>query len=41
MNLGIITFHRSINYGAVLQAYALKKFIEKNNINVNHLYCVK
>lgn len=35
MNLGIITFHRSINYGAVLQAYALRRFIEKNNINVN------
>lgn len=28
MKTGIITFHRAINYGAVLQAYALKKTIE-------------
>ena len=25
MKLGIITFHRAKNYGAVLQAYALNK----------------
>lgn len=28
MEIGIITFHRAINYGAVLQAYALEKFIK-------------
>jgi hypothetical protein len=27
--IGIITFHRTINYGGVLQAYALKKTIEQ------------
>ena len=27
MNLKILTFHRAINYGAVLQAYALYRFI--------------
>lgn len=29
MKIGIITFHRAINYGAVLQAYALKRKIEE------------
>ena len=24
MKVGILTFHRALNYGAVLQAYALK-----------------
>lgn len=28
MKIGIITFHRAINYGAVLQTYALQKFLE-------------
>lgn len=28
MKIGILTFHRAYNYGAVLQAYALKKVIE-------------
>lgn len=28
-NCGIITYHRAHNYGAVLQAYALKKVIDK------------
>jgi len=27
--IGIITFHRAVNYGALLQAYALEKAIEK------------
>lgn len=31
MNIGIITFHRSHNYGSVLQAYALQKWLLKNN----------
>lgn len=30
MNIGIITFHRARNYGAVLQAYALMTYINKN-----------
>ncbi len=29
MKVGILTFHRAINYGAVWQAYALKKHIEE------------
>ena len=29
MKVGIITFHRAINYGAILQAYALKKKIDE------------
>ena len=29
MKIGIITFHRAVNYGAVLQAYALQEIIEK------------
>lgn len=28
MKIGILTFHNAYNYGAVLQAYALQKFIE-------------
>ena len=27
MKIGILTFHRAHNYGAVLQAYALKEFL--------------
>lgn len=30
MKIGIITFHRAISYGAVLQAFALKKFLTDN-----------
>ena len=29
MKIGILTFHRAHNYGAVLQCYALKKTLEK------------
>jgi hypothetical protein len=29
MKIGIITFHRAVNYGAVLQAYALQHVLEK------------
>lgn len=29
MKIGILTFHRAINYGAVLQCYALTKVLEK------------
>ena len=31
MRIGIITFHRAINYGAVLQTYALQKFLNVSN----------
>lgn len=34
MKIGILTFHWATNYGAVLQAYALKTTIEKYNDNV-------
>jgi len=34
MNIGIITFHSAHNYGAMLQAFALQKYI-KNNYNCN------
>lgn len=35
MKIGIITFHRAINYGASLQTYALKKVIENNTSKVD------
>lgn len=35
MKIGILTFHRAINYGAFLQAYALKKFIESLGYDVS------
>lgn len=31
--IGIVTFHRAVNYGAVLQAYALQKSMEKLGVN--------
>lgn len=34
MKIGILTFHRAVNYGASLQAYALKKYIEKQKLDV-------
>lgn len=46
--IGIITFHRAHNYGAVLQAYALQKaikklgynvgFVDKQNVNIRNAY---
>lgn len=30
--VGIMTYHRANNYGAVLQAYALQKYLEKQNV---------
>ena len=33
-NIGIITFHCSYNYGSVLQAYALQKYLIKQGYNV-------
>lgn len=32
--VGIITFHNSVNYGAVMQAYALQKFLLMNGYDV-------
>lgn len=29
MNIGILTYHNAINYGAVLQAYALQEVIKR------------
>jgi len=37
MKVGIITFHRALNYGAVLQAYALGKALRNNNIDAKIL----
>lgn len=34
MKIGIITFHWATNYGAVLQAYALQKYLAKEGYNV-------
>ena len=33
MYIGILTYHRSHNYGALLQAYALKRFLNKQGYN--------
>lgn len=35
MKIGILTFHNAHNYGAVLQAYALKKFLKKKYTDVS------
>lgn len=35
MKIGIVTFHRSFNYGAFLQAFALKSFLERKGHNVS------
>ena len=32
--VGIITFHKSLNYGSALQAWALSRFLMKRNHNV-------
>lgn len=37
MKIGIITFHRAVNYGAVLQAYALQTMIQKLGADVEIL----
>ena len=33
-NVGIITFHKSLNYGSALQAWALSKFLSEREYNV-------
>lgn len=37
MNLGILTFHRAHNYGAMLQAYALKHILTQKGHNVEFI----
>ncbi len=37
MKIGILTFHRSHNYGAVLQAYASKTYLNSKNIGTVRL----
>lgn len=34
MKIGILTFHRAVNYGALLQAYALYEFLEASGHDV-------
>ena len=34
MTIGILTYHRAINYGAFLQVFALKNFLEQEKHNV-------
>ncbi|SFE81965.1 hypothetical protein [Thermophagus xiamenensis] len=34
MNIGILTFQHSINFGAQLQCFALQKFLESKGFNV-------
>lgn len=42
MNIGIITFHNAVNYGAVLQCYALKEYLKIHGGNVYVVnYCNK
>lgn len=35
MRVGILTFHRAENFGAVLQCYALQKFLEREGYDVS------
>ncbi|MFR2776306.1 MAG: polysaccharide pyruvyl transferase family protein [Anaerostipes sp.] len=35
MRVGILTFQFANNYGALLQAYALKEYIQREDVNVN------
>ena len=43
MRIGIVTFHRAVNYGAVLQAYALQKKLESygNQVDIIDYRCGK
>lgn len=34
MKIGILTFHNAINYGGVLQAFALQETLKKEGFNV-------
>lgn len=35
MKIGILTFHCAYNYGAVLQAFALQKYLQQMGNNVH------
>ena len=35
--IGILTYHFTNNYGGLLQAYALKKFLKNQNYNVSFI----
>lgn len=35
MKIGILTFHNALNYGAVLQCYALQKFLQEKGFEVS------
>jgi len=35
MNIGIITFHWAVNYGAILQSYALQTYLQKKGHNTS------
>lgn len=37
MKIGILTYHRSENYGAVLQAYALKTYLQKQGYDAEFI----
>ena len=37
MKIGILTFHRAHNYGAVLQAYALQEYLYSLNQKVEFI----
>ena len=40
MKIGILTFHRAYNYGAVLQTYGLFTFLKKQNLQWNLLIII-
>ena len=35
MKIGILTYHRAINYGAILQSYALQAFLEQHGFDAS------
>lgn len=41
MDVGVITIHNHLNYGAVLQAYALNRTIRKLGHNCRTINCYK
>ena len=43
MKIGILTFHRAINYGAVLQAFSLSRYLSQkgNDVSVVDYYPIE
>lgn len=39
MRIGILTFHKAPNYGAMLQAYALQEFLKRHDCEVLFINC--